>query len=136
MVNQKKAISPVVATALLLVVAVVAVVGFQTWFNTFQSGVQTNVEQQSNTGTAITIERLETDGLYLKNSGAENISITGVEVDGTDINCSNLEIAPGVTNIDGVSNCDVSLAGLTKGSAVDVVVQTKEGVFQENELVR
>ena len=34
----KKAISPVVATALLLVVAVVAVVGFQTWFNTYQTG--------------------------------------------------------------------------------------------------
>ncbi len=137
MVNQKKAISPVVATALLLVVAVVAVVGFQTWFNTFQSGVQTNVEQQSNTGTAVTIERLETDGLYLKNSGAENISITGVEVNGNTISCSvPFDIEPGVTNIDGVSSCDVSLAGLTKGLAVDVVIQTKDGVFQETEIVR
>lgn len=32
---KKKAISPVVATALLLVVAVVSVVGFSGWFETF-----------------------------------------------------------------------------------------------------
>jgi len=30
----KKSLSPVVATVLLLVVAVVAVVGFNTWYNT------------------------------------------------------------------------------------------------------
>ena len=35
----RKSISPVVATALLLVVAVVAVTSFQSWFTTFQSGV-------------------------------------------------------------------------------------------------
>jgi len=45
--NIKKAISPVVAVALLLVVAVVAVVGFQTWFNTYSSGIFTNTEQKS-----------------------------------------------------------------------------------------
>ncbi len=99
--------------------------------------VQTNVEQQSNTGTAITIERLETDGLYLKNSGATNISITGVEVKGNTIGCSvPFKIAPGVTNIDNVSSCDVSSANLNKEEVVDVVIQTKDGVFQETEIVR
>jgi hypothetical protein len=37
MVFNKKAINPVVTSTLHLVVAVVAVVGFQSWFTTFQS---------------------------------------------------------------------------------------------------
>ena len=53
MVNtQKKAISPVVATALLLVVAVVAVVGFQTWFNTYQSENFAKLNEQTAAGSA------------------------------------------------------------------------------------
>ena len=44
----KKAIGPVVASALLLVVAVVAVVGFQGWFNNYSSGMFSNTETQSN----------------------------------------------------------------------------------------
>lgn len=62
MVLNKKAISPVVATALLLVVAVVAVVGFQSWFTTYQSGVNAKVEAESNAGSALTVERLEKVG--------------------------------------------------------------------------
>jgi len=46
----KRAISPVVATALLLVVAVVAVVSFQTWFGSFSSSTFSKVEIESNEG--------------------------------------------------------------------------------------
>ena len=45
--SNKKVISPVVATALLLVVAVMAVVGFSGWFSSFQSGINSDVEQNS-----------------------------------------------------------------------------------------
>ena len=137
MVFNKKAISPVVATALLLVVAVVAVVGFQTWFNTYQSGLNTKVEQQSATGTAVTVERLETtNGLYLKNSNkANNVTISSISIAGATIQgCTNIQLAPGVANIASVSSCNVT--GLTQGDSVDVVVVTKDGVFQENEIVR
>ncbi len=52
--NNKKCISPVVATALLIVVAVLAVVGFQGWFGTFSSKLFTDTETQSGSGSLST----------------------------------------------------------------------------------
>lgn len=135
MVFNKKAITPVVATALLLVVAVVAVVGFQTWFNTYQSGLNTKVEQQSSTGSSITIERLETGTLYLKNSGADAVNAISVTVNGTSCNMTafNVTIPGQQVSSHNVSSCTT---GLTKGNAYDVVVVTKDGVFSAKEILR
>jgi len=44
---KKNGISPVVATSLILVVAVIAVVGFGGWFSSFQSNIQSDVESKS-----------------------------------------------------------------------------------------
>ncbi len=49
--KEKKGISPVVTTALLLVVAVVYVVGFQGWFDEFNSGLLVGVEEDSSFGS-------------------------------------------------------------------------------------
>ncbi len=77
MVFNKKAISPVVATALLLVVAVVAVVGFQTWFTGYNSATLAKVDSQSNSGASLTIERLEVGGsIYIKNAGTATQNVT------------------------------------------------------------
>ncbi len=130
MVFNKKAISPVVATALLLVVAVVAVVGFQTWFNTYQSDLNAKVEQQSATGTAVTIERLETSQVYLKNAGSTDISVSSVTVDGNA--CNITTVTPGVSNYS-ISDCNSTL---TIGDKVDVVVVTEDGVYSETEIVK
>jgi flagellin-like protein len=137
MVSNKKAISPVVATVLLLVVAVVAVIGFQNWFQTYQSGVTADVEKNSKTGTAVTIERLESTGnLYLKNAGAENITISSLTVDGNSVTC-NINLTKGVSNVNNGANCDISgSVTLSKDASVDVVVVTPDGIFQEKEIVR
>jgi len=134
MVFNKKGISPVVATALLLVVAVVAVVGFQTWFYTYQSGLQVKTEQQSNAGTAITIERLGTDSLYLKNAGTSEINVNSITV-GSDTSCNNSFNLPAssVTNVYVNASCSFNE---TTGTEVDVVVITNGGIYQETELVR
>ena len=134
MVFNKKAITPVVATALLLVVAVVAVVGFQTWFATYQSGLNTKVEQQSQTGTAITVERLESNKVYLKNTGTVDINASSISVGGTV--CTN-----GITTVNKSTTAAYPLditkcSSITKGTAYDVVVVTSDGVFQENEIAR
>ena len=52
--QNKKAIGPVVATALLLVVAVMGVVGFQTWFGDFNSQILTKTETQSGNSVSAT----------------------------------------------------------------------------------
>lgn len=130
MVNTKKAISPVVATALLLVVAVVAVVGFQTWFNTYQSGQLADVEQKSAAGASITVERLENGTVYIKNVGSTNIDASSIAVSG----CTD----PGATTLNASTVSTITLAGcsLTTGTTVDVVVVSSDGVFPETEIVR
>lgn len=133
MVFNKKAITPVVATALLLVVAVVAVVGFQTWFNTYQSGLNTKVEQQSATGAAIGVERLEISQVYLKNGGTTDISASSLSVGGNDCGLTAFDVTPGVASYNLASACNSSL---TKGTAYDVVVVTSAGVFSSNQIVR
>ena len=75
MLFSKKALGPVVAMALLLVVAVSGVVGFQTWYQTYQSGLMSDVEESSSsTFDGFTFEAVSNDNLYLKSSVADNLS--------------------------------------------------------------
>lgn len=64
----KNGISPVVATALLIVVAVISAISFQNWFQFFSSSTFSDIEQKStiNTGNILTIESLNNNILYLK----------------------------------------------------------------------
>lgn len=78
----KKAISPVVATALLLVVAVVAVVGFNTWFNQYQSNTLSGVEQSSQNSNSLEIDNLIGSTLYIKNPTTSNLSLNTVKIAG------------------------------------------------------
>ena len=81
--NSKRAISPVVATALLIVVGVVAVVGFQTFFTSYSSGLFTKVDTQSDASVGGTqIDNLIGNSLYFKNSNTENITINSIKIEG------------------------------------------------------
>lgn len=92
--NYKKCVSPVVAIALLLVVSVVAVVSFHTWFDTYSSGIYDNIELNSKSSTErVSIENVVGDQLYVK---GENISVKQVLIDGVECNLS--------TNISGIGN--------------------------------
>ncbi len=84
----KKCISPVVATALLLVVAVVSVVGFQGWFNEFSSSVFVEVESDSSSSTgAVRVEGLIDDNLYLFSDFDGNLTMLKVLDKSNDIVC-------------------------------------------------
>lgn len=69
----KKGIGPVVGSALLLVVAVVAVVGFQNWYTTFQSTTLVDIEEESSSSNSLQIQGLSYGNLYFKSSES-NIS--------------------------------------------------------------
>lgn len=103
--DSKKAIGPVVATALIVVVAVIAVVAFQTWFGTYQSGVNSKTEQEANSGSSLTIERLENSSVFIKNSGTEDIVLIG---------------GSKITDSDGVSLCTIDIASLTAKNVTQV----------------
>lgn len=110
MIRNFKAISPVVATALLLVVAVTAVVGFQTFFQTYSTSLFSKVEVQTNNAVDgnLAIETLIGNTLYVKNGVIDNLSIKLLKIG--DVNCNITQnLSLGINEID-VSLC---LANLT-----------------------
>lgn len=124
--KSKKAISPVVATALLLVVAVVAVVAFQGWFQTYFFGMFGKVETQSNSQIGNTqIENLIGYTLYFKNGGITNITINKVKIDVTDCNISG-NYSPGISEID-LGTCLDNLYTNTP----EVVAYTNNGIYSK-----
>ena len=70
----KKAISPVIATAFLMVVAVSAVVGFQIFFGSYSSGLFVKVEEQSAASDGLKIELVTLDTFYLKSERNTNLT--------------------------------------------------------------
>jgi formylglycine-generating enzyme required for sulfatase activity len=123
--NSSKAISPVVSTALLLVVAVVAVVGFQGWFQTFTSSTFVKVEQEGSIGSMNTlIETIVGSNLYFKN-GYSNLTITDIQIDGTSCNISD-SYGSGMSEID-LGNCTLNATSSTP----DVVIITDKGIFSK-----
>jgi len=131
MYNSKRAISPVVATALLIVVGVVAVVGFQTFFNTYSSGLFTKVDTQSDASVGGTqIDNLIGNSLYFKNSNTENITINSIKIEGNDCNYSG-NASTGINEIS-ITSC---ISDLTT-STPEVVIYTNNGIYSKKFYVK
>ncbi len=113
----KKGISPIVATSLLLVVAVLAVVGFQNWFQFYSSSTFTNIESE-NIGNSFLIDTFLGGNMYFLNSA----NIISVKVNGNDCFVS------GVTD-DGLNTIPISNC-LERGDN-NIVVVTTNGVFSK-----
>ena len=118
----KKAISPVVAVALLLVVAVTAIVGFQTWFNQYSSSLFTDVEQSgSGDDIAQGINNFQNGNIYFNHPSGDNVTVTEVKVG--NVTCSkNITLKQGINKIRG---CIGEYSDLK-----DVVVYTNKGVYE------
>ncbi len=123
--NNKKCVSPVVAVALLLVVSVVAVVSYQSWFQGYQSILTADIEQKSISSGTINVEYVGNDGiLYVTNKGAANIFMDNIKVGGADCNISK-DLTPGNNKIN-ISIC------LTPGEINDVIIGTNDGLIQKD----
>jgi len=124
----KKGITAIVAMALILIIAVISVVGFQNWFKLFSTKIYTNVETQSinSNNMELTIETLIGTDLYIKNNNQNNISINQIKIDG--IVCTNLSIniSSGVKIID-LSNC----SNINNGQVKDITVITNKNIFSK-----
>ena len=134
----KKAISPVVATALLLVVAVVAVVGFQTWFASYQSSVEAQVEDQAETGVALQSERVESDEdnttVYL--SFASDVDEITLDVDGTQ--CYSSDNGDEYSGLEDISCTDEGFNHdeISEGDQVELLIEGDDQVYSFTEIVR
>lgn len=121
----KKTISPVVATALLLVVAVLTIVGFQDWFQTYSSNVFTKVESDSSTNSNLQIESIIGKNLYIKNLGQNNLTINKVKISGIDCNI-NKNISKSMVDID-LNNCNSTIP---EGQN-EIVIYTDNGIISK-----
>ena len=118
--SAKKGIGPVVATALFLVVAVVSVISFQGWFQTFSSGLFTDVEEKGSISSLnLGIDALIGSALYVK--AGDGLNITAVRINGED--CGISGIYYNMSSID-VSSC---LSQVSSNTA-EVVLMTDRGV--------
>ncbi len=129
--HSKKCISPVVATALLLVVAVTAVVGFQNWFGTYSTNILSGVESSSvNDVTTSRIETIVGNSLYIKND-YDNLTIKNIKVNGYSCFDSETDYAKGILEIN-ITDCILNL----NVSTPDVVVVTDKGLIEKKIYVK
>ena len=125
--KDKKAITAVVATALILVLAVVSVISFQTWFSSFSSKTFVNIEQNSkDTDSSSRIETLIGNKLYFKNNLKENLSINQIKVNGNVCNISITNISLGIEGIN-LENCTDNLTT----NVADITIVTDKKIFNK-----
>lgn len=126
---KKKALAPVVSVGLLLVVSVVSVIGFQTWFQTYSSTQYTSIETTGAiaSGSELRIEGVLNKKLYLLKQGSETIDVQTLKIGGNECTLDESPLNEGM-NIINVSNC---LNGLDVGTVNDIVVVTDKGVQNE-----
>jgi len=117
-----KAISPIVATSLLLIVTVLAVVGFQSWFMAYQSGVNAKVEQEGSMSSIVSLEGITGGMMYLKGAG----KIQSVNIGGVDCDISGLTD----TGVNSLPMGDCAKTGVN-----DVVIVTTKGVFSQKTIL-
>jgi len=120
-----KAISPVVATALLLVVAVVALINFQSFYSTYSSGLLSDTEKKSNVGV-IDLEYLASDKLYVKSPSDDNLSYSDIKIDGKSCNLNGTFSKKGLAELD-LGFCTQGMEAGYK----EVVFVTDTGIFTE-----
>ena len=92
--SSRKALSPVVASVLLIVVAVFASLGFQTWYQSFSSSTLSHVDTQSSS-SSFSVEGLSGGTLFVRGSAKiQSVSINGKECFVSGLINSSLNVLP------------------------------------------
>ena len=121
----KKSIAPIVAETLLIVVAVLAVIGFNRWFNSYESSTFVNSEQTTKAiFGGISIETVIPPNLYILNKNSFQINLTGIKINNKKCNLTH-QLKKGM-NIINLSNCLKNISDLT-----DIVIITKDGIIEK-----
>ena len=117
----KRAIAPIVALSLLLIVTVMAVITFSGWFESFSSSIFVDIDSDiDNSNSVVTIEKIINGELYV-NAGS-GIEISKIELAGTECMISGSYV--------GISKIDI------KECIQDLNIQQLEAViFTENKII-
>ncbi len=120
----KKAIGSVLAVALLVLVAVLSVLAFNSFFTSYQSNLMVSVENSVNTDFSPVIDALKGDILYLKNPN-KNLTIKEVKINDVDCNISGY-FKDSLVSLN-VSSCISTGAG----NSYNVLVVTPTNLYQK-----
>lgn len=123
----KKGLGAVVATSLLLIVGVVAVTSFQSWYQTFQSTALVDVKENSDNSNALTIEQVIGSKVYVNSRANKNITLDSIQIGGVQCNVSFQILTKGINEI------DIGLCALGAQNSGDILVATDNGVTVEKE---
>lgn len=128
-VKNKKALAPVIAMSLLIVVTVVALVGFQNWYGNYQTITLADVNtKSSSTSGKVEIELIDGNYVYVMNNENNNITYSNVIVNGESCNIND-ELESGINEVD-ISGC-LSDAGVN-----EVILITADTVVKEKLYVK
>ncbi len=125
--KSKKCVGPVVAVSLLLVIAVISMVAFQSWFSGYQSYLFAQTDEKGSANAVNTqIENVIGSDLYFRN-GYTSLTINDIKVDGTSCNLISSTYSSGLKQIS-LDDCLSNADDLT----VEFVVITDKGIFTKN----
>ncbi|MDA3854840.1 MAG: hypothetical protein PF569_01180 [Candidatus Woesearchaeota archaeon] len=122
----KKAISPVVAIALLLVVSVVAVVGFQNWYQSYSSEMFSDLETESNSNEKLDIQTVIGNTLYVVSGSSSNVTLNKLQIGGIDCTIDK-NLSNGMNEIN-VSSC----LGNVSDSTPEIMIMTEDRIVKES----
>ena len=130
----KTAIGPVVAVALLLVVAVVSTVGFQNWSNTYLSNLEGKSEASGSVGILeVVLVKAEVGktAIYLKNDVDSYSIISNMKFDNVECNLVGSDVVGGLST----TKIDVDCL-IPRGDVTEVVVISDFGIFESTAVVK
>jgi len=105
----KKAISSVTVVALLLIVTIISIVGFQNWFSGYFLKVFSDVEVKGDTvSTATGVNKLIGNNLYFMNNDDSNITVNKIKIGKNLCTLNNNQLKPGMNEIE-IRSCLINL---------------------------
>jgi len=99
--KSKLCISPIISTILILVITILSVTSFLSWYSSYESNLNTKIESTVKQGNSIIIETIAGSVLYVKSN--ENTTIKSIKLD-NNVCLLDLNLTAGINEID-ISTC-------------------------------
>jgi hypothetical protein len=124
--NFKKGITPIIVIILMLFLIVLSIISFQNWYQSYQSKILNDFEQEDSLNKINTnIDRIIDSKLYFKN-GFKNLTILNISIDGKNCDVSSKYYSKGLNEID-IGNCSKK----SVSSTPEILVITNKGIFSK-----
>jgi len=107
-------------------ILLISVVGFQMWFNSYQSDIVGKIESQPNVGvSSVKVDRVENNGdIYITNVGSISIDGFSLEYGGNECGLSSDILFPGVNEL----TYDNKICNFSSLASAEVLLKTPDSI--------